>query len=99
MEHFNGRLGGQMKVLPKVDGSPVPLPQKLDEAIVAQLLPHASDHHRTSSGSVQAGSPMRHHQMNPIDKRKAPLKRDVNADESSATSFSILPCGQHFNAD
>ena len=49
MEHLKGGLGVQMNVLTQVDFREVPLPQKLDEVIVAKLLSHAADHGRTSS--------------------------------------------------
>src|SRR5260370_13806408 len=49
MEHFNSSLGVQMNMHPQVDVSKVPLPEKLDETIVAQLLPHAVSQSHTSS--------------------------------------------------
>ena len=49
MEHFNGSLGVQMNMLPQVDYREAPLSEKLDEAIVAKLLPYVVGHSRTSS--------------------------------------------------
>ena len=48
VQHFNGGLGVQMNMFTQIDFREVPLPEKVHEAIVAQLLSLMISHDLTS---------------------------------------------------
>src|SRR2546425_12067718 len=98
MEHFNGGLGVEVQVRSQVDFREVPPSEKLNETIVAKLLSQVLGHARTSCWSGLTSSPTRRCNTSLIYKRKATLKREVDAHESSAVSLTIRFCEQNFNS-